>query len=152
MVNIIVPVIVGILIGIIEVVFLAQDEFNSGVSSFMKDAWHAFLFSIVLTLIAVNLTTVLKLDFIPGFVQKILFINTEKGTSIVASILITIIALAKMVVAHGRKIRLQGTSEKFWHLLIIGLAIGFSPYYIFAFYDIPAIANIAKSRPSWLPL
>ena len=54
-----------------------------------------------------------------------------------------------MVTSHAIKgVSGAGFQEKFWHKLVIAVAIGFSPYYILYFYE--PLSGLQEAIP-WLP-
>ena len=145
--NIIIPVIVGIAIGILEAFFVYEDENMVSGKQFLGDMWHGFLFALLGVLIATNVPFVLSLIQLPATVESILFVD-EMGRSIVISVLITIFMLTKMVASPAVKgVRGQGFKEKFWHKLVVAVAVGFSPYYIFLLYDIPFFVELQETFP-----
>lgn len=150
-IHIVIPVLVGILITAIETYFLIHDE--GGGQNFgqvMGDVSHAAIVAILGTLITCNVPWLLTQHFIPDFVTRWLFVNSM-GQSIVVSAIITIIVKIKLVVHHAVIKGLNGQNEKFIHMILIAALVGFSPYYIFLLYNIPALINIASKVP-WLPL
>ena len=148
--HIILPLIVGFLIGLLEAYFVYEDENMTSGREFVGDMWHGLLFCVIFTIIATNTLFVFSLITIPDWIQSLLFMD-EVGRSIVVSAIITLIMMTKMVASHAIKgVRANGFKEKFWHKAVIALAVGFSPYYIFFLYDM--IAPFAEFFPSWMPL
>ena len=130
------PLFVGIIIGIIEGFFVYEDENMTNIKQAMSDIWHGLLFAVIFTIIASNVPYILTFEAIPDWINSLLFID-ENGNSIVVSILISIFMLIKMVTSHAIKgVSNNGFTEKFWHKLVVALAVGFSPYYIIGLYDI----------------
>ncbi len=144
------PIVVGIIIGIIEAYFVYEDENMTSGKDFLGDMWHGLLFSVIGVLIASNVPYIMN-NYIPKDYWSYLMVD-KSGTSLVVSIIITLFMLFKMVASHAIKgISGGGFSEKFWHKLVIALLVGFSPYYIFSLYKIDFFVNLAKSIP-WLKL
>ena len=148
--HIILPLIIGFLIGLLEAYFVYEDENMTSGKDFLGDMWHGLLFCVGGTIIATNTLWVFSLFTLPDFVQSLLFMD-ETGKSLVVSAIITLIMMTKMVASHAIKgVNSSGFKEKFWHKAVIALAVGFSPFYIFYLYDL--IAPFAAYFPSWLPL
>lgn len=148
--HIILPLVIGFLIGLIEAYFVYEDENMTSGKDFLGDMWHGLLFCIGGTIIATNVPFVISLIPLPDFVQGLLFMD-EFGRSFVVCIIVTLIMMTKMVASHAIKgVNSSGFKEKFWHKAVIALAVGFSPYYIFLMYDL--IAPFAAYFPAWVPL
>lgn len=150
-ITIAIPLVVGLIIGIIEAYFVYEDENMTSGKDFVKDMWHGLLFSVAGVLIASNVPFIMT-NFVPEMAHGFLFVNDETGTSLVVSIIITLIMLAKMVASHQIKgVSGNGFKEKFWHKLTVALLVGFAPYYIL--YVRPPIEDFVVSWfPSWIPL
>jgi len=133
--HLILPTIIGAIIGLMEIWFVMKDESNSLAEHLLKDGWHGFTFSIIGTIIATNVPYFVNLVTIPPNITSFLLIDSE-GRSIVISALITLFLLIKMVIAKSIKGNLPGVKEKFIHKIIIASLAGFSPYYIFLLYPI----------------
>ena len=133
--HLILPTIVGAIIGLLEVWFVMKDESNSLAEHLLKDGWHGFTFSILGTIIAANVPYFVNLFTLSPNITSLLLIDSE-GRSVVISALITLFLLIKMVVAKSIKGNLPGVKEKFLHKLIIASLAGFSPYYIFLLYPL----------------
>lgn len=150
-IHIVLPLIVGIIIGIVEAYFVYEDEGSLSGGQFLADMWHGFLFAIGGTLIASNVPWILAQGWLPKWINSLLIVDAM-GRSIVVSIIITLFMMAKMVVRHGFGRMGMGIAtgfrEKFWHKIVIGVAVGFAPYYIFALYA--PLSGIQKAIP-WLP-
>lgn len=147
-IHIVLPVAVGFIIGIVEAYFVYEDENMTSGQQFIGDMWHGLLFSIFGVLAATNVPYILSLGFIPDFATSLLFMDAN-GNSIVASVAITIFMLLKMVTSHAVKgVSGRGFTEKFWHKLVIAVAIGFSPYYILTLYE--PLSGLQAAVP-WLP-
>ena len=147
--HVVLPIVVGIIIGIIEAYFVYEDENMTSGRDFLGDMWHGLLFSIIGVFVATNIPWVMT-NFIPESMWGFLMVNTTTGISLVACILVTLFMLVKMVASHAiRGVRGGGFTEKFWHKLVVALAIGFSPYYIFAL--MPILAPVAAYFPEWMP-
>ena len=145
--HIIGPIILGLIIGVLEVFLLAKDEGMNGVSAFFREASHAFIVSIIATIIVSNVPLVLS--YIPEGFRRFLFVDSQ-GRSWVLSLIMALIVKIKIVVVH-KGIKMKGTNESFIHGAIIGLLVGFCPYYLSFVYNLPFIAGIQASIP-WLPL
>jgi len=149
-IHVVIPVIVGIIIAILETYFITHDEGTASMSQVMGDITHSAITCVLGTLIACNVPWLLTQSFIPAFVNKWLFVNAI-GESIVVSIIVTLIVKIKMVVHHKVIRGIQGQNEKFIHMILVAALVGFSPYYIFLLYNIPAFVTFAAKIP-WLPL
>jgi len=142
-----VPILVGMILGILEGIFVYEDENMTNMHQAFADILHGFIFATIGTLIACNVPYFLNFKLLPGFIESILFID-EQGISLTVCIVITLIMMIKMVASHAIKgISNNGFSEKLWHKLSVAGGVGFSPYYV-----IPLIATISPYVPSWLPL
>ena len=145
--HIVLPVVVGIFIGIVEAYFVYSDESMTSGKQFLGDMIHGLIFCILGVLIATNIPFVMN-NFIPENFHRFLMVN-EQGISLVACILITIFMKIKMVATHAIKgVSSRGFSEKLWHKVVIAVAVGFSPYYIFLMYE--PLSFISDVVP-WLP-
>lgn len=128
--TIVIPIIVGFIIGIVEAYFVYEDENMTSGKDFLGDMWHGLLFCVLGVLVASNIPFILTMEFIPEWVSGLMMVDAA-GNSIVASILVTIFMMTKMVASHAiRGVRGGGFKEKFWHKAVIAIAVGFSPYYI----------------------
>ncbi len=142
------PLVVGLLIGILESFFVYEDENMTSGKDFLGDMWHGLLFSIVGVLVACNVPYILSMGWLPEWVEGFLMIN-DSGISLVVCIFITLFMLIKMVSSHAIKgVSGNGFTEKFWHKLTVALLIGFSPYYIFALA--PMLTPITSNLPGWM--
>lgn len=142
------PVVVGIIVGILEAFFVYEDENMTSGRDFLRDMWHGLLFAMIGVVIASNVPWILSHELLPEWMGNILFVD-DNGNSIVVSIFITLFMLVKMVASHAiRGISGRGFTEKFWHKLVIALAVGFAPYYILALE--PVLEPITSSLPAWL--
>jgi len=146
--TIVVPLVVGLIIGIIEAYFVYEDENMVSGKEFLGDMWHGALFAVFGTLIASNIPWILSQNFLPGWFVNILFVD-ENGNSIVASTIITLFLIIKMVSSHViRGVRGGGFKEKLSHKLIVALLVGFAPYYILVLA--PTLEPITSKFPKWL--
>ena len=150
-IHIVGPLLVGLIIGIIEAYFVYEDENMTSGKDFLGDMWHGLVFSVLGVLVATNVVWIMAQDWFPEFLDGIMLVN-DQGISLVACIAVTLFMMVKMVASHAIKgVSGAGFKEKFWHKAVIAIAIGFSPYYIFAI--IPMIpSNIVDIFPSFLPL
>jgi hypothetical protein len=147
-IHIILPLVVGFIIGIIEAYFVYEDENMTSGKDFLGDMWHGLIFAVFGVLIASNIPYILSQGWLPEWISNLLRVDAN-GNSIIASIIITIIMLLKMVGSHAIKgVRGGGFQEKFWHKLVIALAVGFAPYYILAMQ--PLLEPVTSKFPSWL--
>ncbi len=147
--HLILPLIVGFVIGIVEAYFVYEDENMTSGKDFLGDMWHGMLFSIVGVIVATNVPWLLAFEGVPEWVHNILFVD-EMGISLVACIIIMVFMLLKMVTSHAIKgVSGTGFKEKFWHKLVVAIAIGFSPYYIFAL--MPLLEPVTSLFPEWMP-
>ena len=65
-IHVILPIVVGIIIGIVEAYFVYEDENMTSGRQFLGDMWHGLIFSVLGVLIASNVPWVLAqgwLDF-----------------------------------------------------------------------------------------
>lgn len=146
-IHVVLPVAVGLVIGVVEAYFVYEDENMTSGKDFLADMWHGLLFSVLGVLIATNISFVMNM-WIPENFHGFLLVG-ENGISLVACVLISVFMLLKMVASHAIKgVSGQGFKEKFWHKLVIALLVGFSPYYIFALYD--PLLPLQEAVP-WLP-
>jgi len=149
--HVIVPVIIGFVLGLLEAYFVYSDENQTSGKDFLGDMWHGLIFSMSGVFVAANIPWVLSLDFFPEFLKGFMMIN-ENGISLTASIIITLVMLTKMVASHAIKgLSSNGFQEKFSHKLIIALLVGFSAYGIAPLYALDFFLGIAEVLP-WLPL
>ena len=141
------PIVLGIIIGIIEAYFIYQDESMVSGKDFLGDMWHGILFCVFGVLVASNVPYIVQ--FIPENFHGLLFVNSQTGNSIVISIFVVIFMLLKMVASHSIKgISGRGFQEKFWHKLVIALAVGFAPYYIDLLRE--PLRPILDKLPNWV--
>ena len=134
--TIVIPLIVGLIIGVLEAYFVYEDENMTSGRDFLGDMWHGLLFAVIGVLIASNVSFLVSQDFFPEFLKGILIID-DMGRSLVLSIIITFFMMAKMVASHAiRGVSGNGFKEKFWHKLLVAALIGFAPYYIDLFRPI----------------
>ena len=151
-IHILVPIIVGFIIGIVEAYFVYEDENMTSGKDFLGDMWHGLIFSIFGVLAASNIPWIMSQNWFPEFLKGFMMVDENTGISLIACIIITIFMLVKMVASHAIKgVKGGGFSEKFWHKLVVALAVGFSPYYIVVFYSMPFFVSLSESIP-WLPL
>lgn len=146
--HLVLPILVGLVIGIIEAYFVYEDENMTNGKEFLGDMWHGLVFAVVGVFVATNVPWVISQGWIPEFLEGLLFID-ENGNSLVISIIITIFMMVKMVASHAIKgVSGNGFKEKFWHKAVVAIAIGFAPYYIFLLYA--PLSGIQEMVP-WLP-
>ena len=145
--HIALPLVVGIIVGIIEAYFVYEDENMTSGKDFLADMWHGLLFSAIGVIAASNVPYILS-HWVPEGIHGFLMVDSN-GNSLVASSVITIFMLIKMVSSHAIKgISGAGFSEKFWHKLVIALAVGFAPYYILLLS--PMLEPLTSQLPSWI--
>jgi hypothetical protein len=148
--HVVLPVIVGLIVGIIEAYFVYEDENMTSGRDFLGDMWHGLIFSVLFVLLASNVPWVLTQGWFPSWITGLLYMD-ELGRSLVVSILISLLAMTKMVASHAiRGVAGNGFREKFWHKIVISAAIGFAPYYIFPLYSAGFLAGLAEALP-WVP-
>ena len=146
--HIVLPVIVGLIIGLIEVYFIYEDEGSSGLNGFFSKVWHGIIFSILGVLIVTNIPYIISMGFLPSFLEGWLFIDSN-GISLVVCIIVALFMFIKIDMAHRMKgVGGSGFIEKPWHKLIIAFAIGFAPYYIIYVY--PLLLPVQEIVP-WIP-
>jgi len=147
--HIVLPVLVGFVLGIIEAFFVYEDENMTNGKEFLGDMWHGLIFAIVGVFLATNVSWIISQGWIPEFFHGLLVLD-ENGNSLVVSIAITLIMMIKMVASHAIKgVSGSGFREKFWHKVVVSAAIGFAPYYIFFLYA--PLSGLQEVIP-WLPL
>lgn len=145
--QLVLPIVVGIIVGIIEAYFVYEDENMTSGKDFLGDMWHGLLFASVGVVLASNVPWLMT-NFIPGNLHGFLLVDAN-GNSIVMSAIIVLVMLVKMVSSHAIKgVSGAGFSEKFWHKLVIALAVGLAPYYILLLA--PVLEPITSKFPSWL--
>ena len=121
----------GLILGIVELVFLAQDE--SGMH-WLKHGLHAIPSMIIFTFVAFNITWALS--------QFKLADST--WIDLGARVLIGLIAMAKVKAAASITGR-GGVGEKWGHVIIIGALMMAGPY-IWQY----GLASIAKTYVPWI--
>lgn len=149
-ITIVLPVILGLIIGILEAYFVYEDENMASGKDFLGDMWHGLIFSVVGVLIVNNVPWLVLQEWFPNFLRNLLFVDAV-GNSIVASIIVFIFMYAKMVASHSiRGVSGRGFKEKPWHKLLVAALIAFSPYYLIALE--PVLAPVTSVFPDWVPL
>ena len=149
-IHIVLPAVVGIVIGVIEAYFVYEDEPMAGGKQFLGDMLHGLIFAVAGVLVASNVPWLLSLGFIPGWVESLLMVDA-RGISPVVCGLIAVVMLVKMVGSHAVKgVSSGGFTEKFWHKLVVALAVGFSPYLIFYLYTTGTFVGLKEAVP-WMP-
>jgi hypothetical protein len=144
------PAVVGIAIGIVEAYFVYEDEPMAGGKQFLGDMFHGLLFAAAGVLVASNVPWILSMGIIPSWIEGILMVGPQ-GISPVVCGLIAVIMLVKMVGSHAVKgVSSGGFTEKFWHKLVVALAVGFSPYLVFPLYGTGFLMGLKEAVP-WLP-
>ncbi len=128
--TIVIPLVVGLIVGIIEAYFVYEDENMTSGKDFLGDMWHGLVFAVLGVLVATNVPFLISQEWFPEFLNGILFVD-DMGRSIVISLVITLFMMAKMVTSHAIKgVSGDGFKEKFWHKILISALVGFAPYYI----------------------
>ncbi len=148
-IHIVLPVIVGFIIGIVEAYFVYEDENMTSGQQFIGDMWHGLLFSVFGVLAATNVPWLLAQGVFDnlGFIKDLLMIDVN-GNSLIVSIAITLFMMVKMVASHAIKgVSGAGFSEKWWHKILISSLIGFSSYYMAAIYVMPFVQGLADAIP-----
>lgn len=147
--TIVIPLIVGLLVGILEAFFVYEDENMTSGKDFLGDMWHGLIFSVAGVFVASNVPWIMT-NFVPESFHGFLLVG-ENGISLVVCILITIFMLTKMVASHAIKgVSGRGFKEKLWHKLLVAVLVGFAPYYIIHLRA--PLEGVAAMFPSWLPL
>lgn len=142
------PIVVGILIGILEAFFVYEDENMTSGKDFLGDMWHGLLFCVVGVLIVSNIPYMLSLGFIPEFLKNWLFLDSS-GNSLVLSSIISLIMFFKMVGSHAIKgVSGSGFKEKPLHKLIVACLVGFAPYYLLLLA--PLLEPLTSKLPEWM--
>jgi hypothetical protein len=141
------PLVVGLIVGMIEAFFVYEDENMTSGRDFLKDMWHGLLFAVIGVIVASNVPWIMN-HFIPENFHGFLLVDSN-GNSIVASSFIAIFMFLKMVASHKIKgVSGGGFSEKPIHKLIVALLIGFAPYYILLLA--PMLTPITDNLPDWI--
>ncbi len=149
-VSVIVPVVVGLIIGVIEAYFVYEDENMTSGQQFLGDMWHGMIFCILGVLAAANVPYLVSHQMMPNFLLPFLYVDAATGISLTLCVIITLIMLIKMVSSHAiRGVSGMGFKEKFWHKLVVACLVGFSPYYIGMF--MPMLSPLQAVLP-FLPL
>lgn len=148
-IHVVLPLAVGLVIGIVEAYFVYEGERNAGSHQVFGDMWHGLLFAMFGVLVASNVPYVISQGWVPEFLMNIPGFVDANGNSLIISILITLFMMVKMVSTRAIKgVRGGGFTEKFHHKLIIALAVGFAPYYIMYLYEpLMPLQNLVP----WLP-
>ena len=148
--TVVLPIVLGILIGIIEAYFVYEDENMTSGKDFLGDMWHGLIFSIVGVLVVNNVPWLVLQAWFPEWLKGVLFVDPA-GNSIVISIIVFIIMYMKMVASHAVKgVSGNGFKEKAWHKLVVAALVAFSPYYLGLLR--PLLEPVAVIFPEWLPL
>jgi len=105
-------VVIGIIIGLIEMIFVHTDERGLG---WFSHAMHAFPVTIIFVFIAMNAPYVLGL------------INLASNNGIIIGVQ-TVIGIIAMIKIGGAAAITGKVGEKKIHILIIGILVGASPY------------------------
>ena len=92
--HVLLPIVVGIVIGIIEAYFVYEDENMTSGRDFLGDMWHGLVFSILGVLVATNIPYIM-VNFIPESMWGFLMVNELTGISLVACIVVTLFMLIK---------------------------------------------------------
>ncbi|MFW6285653.1 MAG: hypothetical protein ACOC16_00620 [Nanoarchaeota archaeon] len=141
------PLVVGLIVGMIEAFFVYEDENMTSGRDFLKDMWHGLLFAVIGVIVASNVPWIMN-HFIPENFHGFLLVDGN-GNSIVVSSFIAIFMFLKMVASHKiRGVASRGFSEKPIHKLIVALLIGFAPYYILLIA--PMLTPITDNLPDWI--
>ena len=106
---------IGAVIGLIEMVFVHSDEIGMG---WFMHGLHAFPFTVLFTFVSMNVSWVLA--FVPGGFTSSLWVDL--GVRLVVAI-IAMLKIAAAAAIAGR------VGERFYHTLIIGVLI-FASYYV----------------------
>lgn len=149
-IHVVLPVAIGLAIGILEAYFVYEDENMTSGQQFLGDMWHGLLFSILGVLVAFNVPFILEQGWMPEAITSFLFVD-ENGNSLVISALIAVFMLIKMVSSHAIKgVSGTGFKEKFWHKLVVAGLIGFSPQIAALLGLYTALSGLQAAVP-WLP-
>lgn len=128
--HLIVPIVVGLIIGIIEAYFVYEDENMTSGRQFIGDMWHGLIFCVVGVFAASNVPWLLSQGFMPEWINGLLMVDVN-GNSLIISIFIFLFMMVKMVASHAIKgISGPGFKEKMWHKLLIAGLVGFAPYWM----------------------
>jgi hypothetical protein len=141
------PIVAGLIVGIIEAYFVYEDENMTSGRDFLKDMWHGLLFAVAGVLVASNVPWIMT-NFIPENFHGFLIVDGN-GNSVIVSALITIFMFFKMVASHKVKgVSGRGFAEKPWHKLVVAGLVGFAPYYIL--FVAPVLEPVTSKLPEWL--
>jgi len=117
---VIVPaVVMGVLIGIIEILFVHSDEGAMGMT-WLKHGFHALPFTILFVFVSMNVEWVLGL--LP-FALTGSFVTT-----IIVRAVVAVVAMLKVAGAAAIAPGVRGVGEKFPHIIIMGVLIFTAPY------------------------
>lgn len=133
-IHVVLPVVVGFIIGVVEAYFVYEDENMTSGQQFIGDMWHGLIFSIFGVLAASNVPWIFEQGWL-DFAKGLLMVDIN-GNSLIISIAITLFMMIKMVTSHAIKgVSGSGFSEKWWHKIAVASAIGFAPYYMVLIYQ-----------------
>ena len=107
--------IIGVVIGLIEMVFVHSDEIGMG---WFMHGLHAFPFTVLFTFVSMNVGFVLGLSFMPSIIET-------WWVDLIIRLGVSIIAMLKIAAAAAIAGRV---GERFYHTLIIGVLIFAAPY------------------------
>lgn len=145
-IHIVLPIIIGFIIGVVEAYFVYEDENMTSGQQFLGDMWHGMVFSVLGVLAASNVPWIFAQGWL-DFASGLLMVDVN-GNSLIVSIAITLFMMVKMVSSHAIKgVSGAGFKEKWWHKLLISCLIGFAPYYMIHIYTIGFVANLADILP-----
>ena len=105
---------IGAIIGLIEMFFVHADEIGMG---WMLHGLHALPFTILFVFISMNIG--FFLGFVPGGISETIWVDLG------VRLIIAIIAMIKIAAAAAIAGRV---GERFYHTLIIGILIFLAPY------------------------
>jgi len=145
-IHVVLPVVIGFIIGIVEAYFVYEDENMTSGQQFIGDMWHGLLFSIFGVLVASNVPWLFSHGYL-DFAQGLLMVDVN-GNSLIVSIAISLFMMVKMVASHAVKgVSGAGFKEKWWHKLVIACAIGFAPYYMVLIYETGFLISLETMVP-----
>ena len=116
--TLVAPIVMGILIGIIDIAFMIGD-LSGDAKSTIAHGISAMIYLIALSFAAFNIDFIVNLG-LPGFLSNQIVMLVLLG------IIATIVVHTKSAVFKGGRGR--GTHEKWAHSLVIGILVAVSPY------------------------
>ena len=125
------PLVMGALIGLLELIFVHSDEQGMG---WLVHGFHAVLVAWILVFISMNIGPVFALVGYP--------LEESFWLDLAIRVIIGIVATIKVKSAAAIAGKASSFGEKFWHAIVIGILIAIVPY-VWPFIEpfIPAWLN-----------